>query len=55
MKSQLSKQVTRVRELTIKKAEQPGAELPFNITKTKTGADADTRYIVQTSFMATTM
>jgi elongator complex protein 1 len=29
MKSQLSKQVARVRELRVKKVEQPGMELPF--------------------------
>lgn len=44
MKSQLSKQVTRVRELRIKKAEQPGMESPLDFTKTKTGTDSGTRY-----------
>ena len=36
MKSQLSKQVARVRELRVKKVEQPGMEPPLEIGGTPT-------------------
>ena len=59
MKSQLSKQVARVRELRVKKVEQPGMEPPLKIGVTPyqrkrllTPAHA---FVFQTRFTATTM